>query len=202
MRGTRILTPADRPAAPDGLPLLVAGRHVRPADGACFMEFASVLAGERFSDHPRCTHALLAALARAVNDTVDDATRQQLLPLVPTVIGVRRPHALLSAATVVTMTGRALLVAPDSAQLRAAHTRAKRRLAARRGPARWWVAVSDAAYWRGGGLDAVERSVRTVAAAGPTALRHLLAATVGAATIASTSRSVSSGPRDSAVVAP
>ena len=32
------------------------------------MELASYLAGERWSAHPPCTHPLLAALARDVND--------------------------------------------------------------------------------------------------------------------------------------
>jgi hypothetical protein len=51
------------------------------------MELASVLAGERWSDHPRCTHPLLAALAREVNDVTSDGDRQQLVGLVPTVVG-------------------------------------------------------------------------------------------------------------------
>jgi hypothetical protein len=51
------------------------------------MEFASFLAGERWSDHPSCTHPLLAQLARQVNDLVDDEGRQQLVPLVPSVVG-------------------------------------------------------------------------------------------------------------------
>ena len=36
------------------------------------MEFASYLAGERWSDHPRCTHPLLSAVARLVNDNTSD----------------------------------------------------------------------------------------------------------------------------------
>ena len=28
------------------------GKHARPEDGACAMELASMLAGERFTDHP------------------------------------------------------------------------------------------------------------------------------------------------------
>ena len=48
---------------PDGLPILSRGRHRNPKRGACFMELASVLAGERWSDHPSCTHPLLAQLA-------------------------------------------------------------------------------------------------------------------------------------------
>jgi hypothetical protein len=52
------------------------------------MEFASYLAGERWSDHPACTHPLLAALARDVNDLTTDAARGELMPLVTRVIGL------------------------------------------------------------------------------------------------------------------
>lgn len=72
---------------PDALPVLSRGKHWSPRRGACFMEFASVLAGERWSDHPRCTHPLLAALAREVNDVTSDGDRQQLVGLVPSVVG-------------------------------------------------------------------------------------------------------------------
>jgi hypothetical protein len=34
------------------LPTLSRGKHRSPRKGACFMEFASLLAGERWSDHP------------------------------------------------------------------------------------------------------------------------------------------------------
>ena len=34
------------------LPILSRGKHRSPRKGACFMEFASLLAGERWSDHP------------------------------------------------------------------------------------------------------------------------------------------------------
>jgi len=53
------------------------------------MEFASYLAGERFSDHPDCTDPSLAALARAVNDLVADDRRDELLGDIPRVIGLR-----------------------------------------------------------------------------------------------------------------
>ena len=52
------------------------------------MEFASYLAGERWSDHPSCTHPLLARLARLVNDYTSDAGRQRLVHLVPSVVGL------------------------------------------------------------------------------------------------------------------
>lgn len=52
------------------------------------MELASYLAGEKWSDHPACTHPLLAALGRLVNDHTSDAGRGDLAPLVPSVIGL------------------------------------------------------------------------------------------------------------------
>jgi len=73
---------------PDSVPVLSRGRHRNPRKGACFMEMASYLAGERWSDHPACTHPLLASLARLVNDHTTDAGRQHLAPLIPSVIGL------------------------------------------------------------------------------------------------------------------
>jgi hypothetical protein len=73
---------------PDLLPILSPGKHPSPRTGACFMELASLLAGERFSDHPACTHPLLATLARHVNDHTSDGGRQRLADLVPSVIGL------------------------------------------------------------------------------------------------------------------
>ena len=52
------------------------------------MEYASWLAGERWSDHPRCTHPLLASLARLVNDHTSDSARSRLVGFVPSVIGL------------------------------------------------------------------------------------------------------------------
>lgn len=52
------------------------------------MEYASYLAGEKWSDHPACTHPLLAELARQVNDFISDGARQPLIELVPDLIGL------------------------------------------------------------------------------------------------------------------
>jgi hypothetical protein len=70
------------------LPLLSPGKHRNPRKGACFMELASLLAGQPWSDHPACTHPLLAAVARHVNDCTTDAGRQRLTRLIPSVIGL------------------------------------------------------------------------------------------------------------------
>ena len=79
---------------PQLLPVLSRGKHRNPRKGACFMELASFLAGERWSDHPACTHPLLAAFARHVNDRTSDANRQRLARLIPSVIGLTSddPH--------------------------------------------------------------------------------------------------------------
>lgn len=76
------------PFVPDVMPHLSAGRHRNPRRGACFMEFASYLAGERWSDHPACTDRTLSALARGVNDLVDDTRRDELVTLIPRVVGL------------------------------------------------------------------------------------------------------------------
>jgi hypothetical protein len=73
---------------PDLFPILSPGKHRNPRTGACFMELASLLAGERWSDHPACTHPLLAAVARHVNDHTSDAGRQRLADMIPSVIGL------------------------------------------------------------------------------------------------------------------
>ena len=75
-------------ATPTLVPMLTRGKHRSPRKGACFMEFASYLAGERWSDHPSCTHPLLSAVARLVNDNTSDDARQRLTALIPSVIGL------------------------------------------------------------------------------------------------------------------
>ena len=75
--------------APDGLPVLSRGKHRSARKGACFMEMASVLANEKWSDHPSCTHPLLASLARLVNDNTSDEHRGELAVMIPSVVGLR-----------------------------------------------------------------------------------------------------------------
>ncbi|SDK94522.1 hypothetical protein SAMN05216282_11922 [Cryobacterium psychrotolerans] len=75
--------------APELMPVLSRGKHRTPRSGGCFMEFASYLAGESWSDHPACTHPTLASMARMVNDCTSDAARSRLTSLIPSVIGLR-----------------------------------------------------------------------------------------------------------------
>jgi hypothetical protein len=100
---------------PDGIPVLSLGRHRTPRRGACFMELASVLAGERWSDHPACTHPVLAELARMVNDRTHDAERQELLLLVPSVVG-RRGDDGTWLRVAVAVAGEVILDVPEPTQ--------------------------------------------------------------------------------------
>jgi hypothetical protein len=82
------MTPV-RSDIPQLMPVLSRGKHRNPRSGGCFMEFASYLAGEAWSDHPDCTHPVLASLARMVNDCTSDRARSRLTALIPSVIGLR-----------------------------------------------------------------------------------------------------------------
>jgi hypothetical protein len=85
---------------PVGLPQLGRGRHAVPEEGACLMEYTSVLAGLRFTDRPRCTAPTLAGLARLVNDASSDAARPELARLAPE-LSVRRHLSAEQSARVV-----------------------------------------------------------------------------------------------------
>jgi len=101
---------------PDVMPILSPGRHRSPRRGACFMEFASYLAGERWSDHPACTHGTLAHLARMVNDLTSEAGRARLTGLIPSVIGLTSHDPLLDVLLALRAASAALPVAAEERQ--------------------------------------------------------------------------------------
>ena len=109
MRGYEIDTP-------ELIPVLSRGKHRNPRRGACFMEMASYLAGERWSDRPACTHPLLAALARDVNDYTSDAGRGQLAVLIPSVIGLTGDDLRIDARIALVCAQLALPVVPAGRQ--------------------------------------------------------------------------------------
>jgi hypothetical protein len=98
------------------MPLLSRGKHRSPRKGACFMELASYLAGERWSDHPSCTHPLLAALARHVNDLTSDDARPRLGSLIPSVIGLTTDDPQADVEIARLCAAAALPVAPAERQ--------------------------------------------------------------------------------------
>ncbi|NJP94747.1 hypothetical protein HCN51_35820 [Nonomuraea sp. FMUSA5-5] len=81
------------------------------------MELASYLAGERWSDHPACTHPLLAALARLVNDNTSDESRAKLVRLVPSIIGLASDDLRVDAQIALRCATTALPVAAAERQL-------------------------------------------------------------------------------------
>lgn len=102
--------------SPDVMPVLSPGKHRSPRQGACFMEFASYLAGERWSDHPPCTHPLLAFLARGVNDFSSDEARGRLVPLIPSVIGLNGPDPKIDLVIALRAASLAIPVASEGRQ--------------------------------------------------------------------------------------
>lgn len=98
------------------VPILSAGRHRTPRTGACFMEFASYLAGERWSDHPACTHPALAFLARMVNDCTSDRARSRLSDLIPAVIGVNGNDRRIEIFLALRVATNALPIASEERQ--------------------------------------------------------------------------------------
>ncbi len=120
---------------PDLLPVLSRGKHRSPKKGACFMELASFLAGESWSDHPSCTHPLLAAMARDVNDHVGDAGRSRLGHLVPDVIGLttKDPRADAWIAREAALAALPLVASPKQGVAAVGLLRSERYLAALEG---------------------------------------------------------------------
>lgn len=87
MSRTIIRTERSKMTIPDFMPVLSAGGHDDPSEGACVMEYVSLLAGEDFSDSPVCTHPALASAARVVNDNVSDTERHMLVPMIGRLFG-------------------------------------------------------------------------------------------------------------------
>lgn len=66
---------------------LAKGAHNSFEAGACVMEAVSYIAGEPWSDHPKCVSPVLGAYARSLNDRLDDSDRQILKQYIPQLIG-------------------------------------------------------------------------------------------------------------------
>ncbi|TQO19192.1 hypothetical protein FB472_0732 [Rhodoglobus vestalii] len=102
--------------SPEFIPVLAAGRHRSARKGGCFMEFASYLAGEKWSDHPPCTHPALALLARLVNDCTSDGERSELAELIPSVIGLTSSDPRVELLIALRVASAALPIASEERQ--------------------------------------------------------------------------------------
>jgi hypothetical protein len=69
------------------------GRHSSPGEGTCVMELASMLAHERFSDHPQSVCPVIGEFLRTYNDAVDDERRQALYAYAAAAVGTRGTRA-------------------------------------------------------------------------------------------------------------
>jgi hypothetical protein len=63
------------------------GRHNSPAEGACVMELASMLAGEPFSDRPRTVCPVIAGFLRRYNDRLPEGQEDELYAYASLVVG-------------------------------------------------------------------------------------------------------------------
>jgi len=70
------------------------GRHDSPAGGACVMELASMLAGERFDDHPESVCPIIAGFLRGYNDLLPDGQHDELYPYAALVVGTAAPRSV------------------------------------------------------------------------------------------------------------
>jgi hypothetical protein len=90
------------------------GGHVTREVGVCAMEAAAWVAGEPHSDHPKCVAPALAGVMRNLNDRLEDAERQKLIPLIERVIGSSgwSQYRMISIARIF-LDGVAKLVSPN-----------------------------------------------------------------------------------------
>lgn len=95
---------------PAGMPALSRGRHRGPEQGACLLEYTSLLAGESFSDKPNSVEPTLAALVRILNDALDPDARSELAHLAPALIGTAGGGASARHAVVELVTDLGLSV--------------------------------------------------------------------------------------------
>ncbi len=70
------------------------GRHEGPGPVVCIMELASMLAGERFSDHPVSVCPIVGAVLRAYNDDIDEGRRPDLYRHAAESVGTRGTFGL------------------------------------------------------------------------------------------------------------
>jgi hypothetical protein len=74
---------------------LARGSHAPSEKQMCAMEAVAYVAGEPWSDHPKCACPVIAAFMRSWNDTLpDDERNALLLPLVPRLVGTAGSTAL------------------------------------------------------------------------------------------------------------
>ena len=70
------------------------GRHSSPERGACVVELSSMLAGERFTDHPESVCPVIAGFLRGYNDLLPDGDHDELYPYAALIVGTAATPAI------------------------------------------------------------------------------------------------------------
>ena len=172
---------------PEQLPHLRAGWHLGPDDGTCLMEHVSQVGGLKFTDTPRCTDPLLAALAQLVNDAVSDRARPQLLSFARPLASRPRAGTGSAPAIVLAVLGPALERRPARRDLPRHQARARRRAiaASRSGSGTdLRTRLLDELYRRGPARHALMSAVRAATAVQPDSARDRLLSSMLDAAIA------------------
>src|SRR3954451_5152005 len=97
---------------------LARGRHRSPDQGACAVELASMLGGERFSDRPKCVSRVVAAFLRNYNDHVYDSRRQDLFEYASLAVGTRASRRVEVERAQRCLDWLAWRLGPDDGQVR------------------------------------------------------------------------------------
>lgn len=66
------------------------GSHRYPAKGTCLLEATALFAEEPMSIRPRCVSTVLRTFGICLNDILPDDLRQQLVPLIPSLVGTAK----------------------------------------------------------------------------------------------------------------
>jgi len=88
-------------------PRLAKGAHEATDNEMCAMELIAFMEREPHSDKPTCTCPVLASFVRTLNDRMPDYRRNDLLPVLPRLVGTRnreleRPRGALFTMRIVT----------------------------------------------------------------------------------------------------
>jgi len=150
-------------AAAQEPPGLRVGRHQHPDDGMCLMEYVSMLAGEAFTDAPRCTDPLVAQLAWLVNDNVGEVARSSLIGMAPRLAALPRAERPGAPAIVLAALDVVLRERPERRDLLRHRRRALRMAADRNARSRLLERLRSALYRQGPARHAIACAVRVAA---------------------------------------
>ena len=124
---------------------LLSGAHTTREQGVCLMEAVAWFADERHSDAPQCACPVIAALARRLNDQLNDEERQRLSPLIPALALSRASGAAMVRRAFIAADYAVRVFAPIAVEARG-HPAAAARLRALAPVAAAWAASPWLAY--------------------------------------------------------